>query len=86
MSGFYGERDMRSYVGNTGFLWKRSIVYKNNTFVGSGRIKRIKVLAILRTKKVPHLNNMFSQKTEGMKRAEAQRRLPSKARRSQAGT
>lgn len=50
MGGFYGERDMRSYVGNTGFLCKSSIVYGNNTSVGSGRIKRIKVSAILRTK------------------------------------
>lgn len=50
MDGFYGERDMRSYVGNTGFFWERSILHGRNGSVRSGRIKRIKVPAILRNK------------------------------------
>lgn len=62
MDGFYGERDMRSYVENTRFLWELSIAHEGNGSVRSGRIKRIKVLAILRTKRVPHLNNMFSRR------------------------
>jgi len=72
MDGFYGERDMRSCVGNTDFLWKRSILHVISGTVGSGRIKGIKVSAILRTKR---------KGLDGAKRS-----LPSEARRSQAGT
>ncbi|MNO51933.1 hypothetical protein D3C76_423400 [compost metagenome] len=50
MDGFYGKRDMLFYVANTGFLWERSIPHEENGTVGSGRIKGIKVSAILRTK------------------------------------
>lgn len=49
MDGFYGERDVCSYVGNTEFLWKRSILHEKNGAVESGRIRRIKVPTIFRS-------------------------------------
>lgn len=74
---------MRSYVGNTGFLWERSILHVINSAVGSGRIKGIKVVAILRYEHKFRPEYRASLKTEGKKRDGAKRSLPSEAKSSE---